>query len=103
MARFSISGYDNDSKCKVCGAHVSEIHYEGCEISAIRTEIMEMRLVIKQFLKLLGVKTITSAFAKIAAEHSVQSDFCPRCGGSKVIQANFTWVDCPNCVTGKSR
>ena len=38
-----------------------------------------------------------------AAEQSVQADFCPRCGGSRVIQENFKWVDCPSCVNGKSR
>lgn len=67
MARFSISGYDNDSKCKICGSHVSEMHNEGCELGAVYAERKEMRLVIEQFLKLLGVETITSAFAKIAA------------------------------------
>lgn len=80
MARFSISAHDNDGKCRVCGAHVSEMHYEGCELKAIHDEIIEMRLIIKQFLKLLGVETITSAFAKIAAEHSVQADVCRECG-----------------------
>lgn len=71
MARFSISGYDNDSKCKICGSHASEMHHEGCELGAVYAEIKEARLVIEQFLKLLGVETITSAFAKIAAEQSV--------------------------------
>jgi len=40
---------------------------------------------------------------KEAAQQSVQADFCPRCGGSRVIQENFKWVDCPSCVNGKSR
>lgn len=71
MARFSISGYDNDGKCKICGSHASEYHHEGCELGAVYAERKEMRLVIEQFLKLLGVETITSAFAKIAAEQSV--------------------------------
>lgn len=68
MARFSISGYDNNGKCKICGSHASEIHHEGCELGAVYAEIKEMRLVIEQFLKLLDVETITSAFAKIATE-----------------------------------
>ena len=38
-----------------------------------------------------------------ANQQSVQADFCPRCGGSRVIQENFKWVDCPSCVNGKSR
>lgn len=82
MAQFSISGYDNDSKCKICGAHVSERHYAGCELGAVYSEIKEARLVIKQFLKLLGVETITSALSKIAAEQSVQATglTCPSCG-----------------------
>jgi len=65
MARFSISGYGNDSKCKICGAHVSEHHNEGCELGAVYVEIKELRLVIEQFLKLLSVETITSAFSKV--------------------------------------
>ena len=83
MARFSISGYDNDSKCKICGSHVSEMHNEGCELGAVYAERKEMRLVIEQFLKLLGVETITSAFAKIAAEQTRALDgaeVCAQCG-----------------------
>lgn len=80
MARFSISGYDDNGKCKICGSHVSEKHNEGCELGAVYADRKEMRLVIEQFLKLLGVETITSAFAKIAAEQSVQADKCLQCG-----------------------
>ncbi len=94
MALFSISCYDNDSKCKICGSHVSEIHREGCELGAVYAERKEMRLVIEQFLKLLGVETIPSAFAKIAAEQSVQSDgACTHPHGEKVGKHLY----CPNC------
>jgi len=68
MARFSISAYNSDGRCKVCWSLASEHHHEGCELGAVYVEIKEMRLVIEQFLKLLGVETITSAFAKIATE-----------------------------------
>lgn len=66
MAKFSISAYNTDGMCKVCWSHVSERHHEGCELGATYAEIKDMRLVIEQFLKLLGVETITSAFSKVA-------------------------------------
>ena len=83
MARFSISGYDDNGKSKICGSHVSEMHNEGCELGAVYAERKEMRLVIEQFLKLLGVETITSAFAKIAAEQQRaldEAEVCAQCG-----------------------
>lgn len=92
MARFSISGYDNDSKCKICGSHVSEYHHEGCELGSVYFEIKEARLVIQQFLKLLGVETITSAFSKIAAEQQRVPDavYCTGCGDELIPL-------CPEC------
>ena len=100
MARFSISGYDDNGKCKICGSHVSEMHNEGCELGAVYAERKEMRLVIKQFLKLLGVETITSAFAKIAAEHRVHADLkppCPTCKDTGRVE-----YPCPNCRSSKA-
>ncbi len=99
MARFSISGYDNDSKCKICGSHASEIHREGCELGAVYAERKEMRLVIEQFLKLLGVETITSAFSKIAAEQNAHLTglHCPAC-----MCRNEEIVTCARCGTLKA-
>lgn len=95
MARFSISGYDDNGKCKICGSHVSEMHNEGCELGAVYAERKEMRLVIEQFLKLLGVETITSAFSKIAAEQSVHwtLPMCSVCGESVARKSGM----CEDC------
>lgn len=71
--QFTIGCYKQEH-CVICNAHISEIHKDGCELGAAYAEIKDMRLVIKQFLKLLGVETITSALSKIAAEQSVQAD-----------------------------
>jgi hypothetical protein len=68
MARFSISGYNSDGRCKICGSLANERHHEGCELGAVYAEIKDLRLIIEQFLKLLNVETITSAFSKIAAQ-----------------------------------
>lgn len=100
MARFSISAYNSDGRCKVCWSLASEHHHEGCELGAVYVEIKEMRLVIEQFLKLLGVETITSAFAKIAAEQSVHADLkpvCPTCKGTGSVE-----YPCPNCRVSKA-
>ena len=94
MALFSISSYDAEGNCKICGSPASEIHKEGCELGAVYVEIKKMRLVIEQFLKLLGVETITSAFAKIAAEQSVHVDgACTHPHGEKIGEHLY----CPNC------
>lgn len=92
MARFSISAYNSDGRCKVCWSLASEHHHEGCELGAVYVEIKEMRLVIEQFLKLLGAETITSAFAKIAAEQQRVPDavYCTGCGDEIILL-------CPEC------
>lgn len=41
--QFTISVYDKDSKCKVCGAHMSEYHKKGCEVGALHKELKELR------------------------------------------------------------
>lgn len=66
MAKFSISAYNSDGRCKICWSLASEHHHEGCELGATYSEILKMRLIIGQFLKLLGVETVTSAFSKVA-------------------------------------
>ncbi len=66
MAKFSISGRDDNGNCKICGSHASQYHKDDCELGATYVEIKETRLVIEQFIKLLGVETITSAFSKVA-------------------------------------
>ena len=92
MALFSISSYDAEGNCKICGSPASEIHKEGCELGAVYVEIKKMRLVIEQFLKLLGVETITSAFSKIAAEQERVPDavYCTGCGDELIPL-------CPEC------
>lgn len=37
--QFTISVYDDNSNCKVCGAHASEHHLDGCEIGALRERL----------------------------------------------------------------
>jgi len=91
--QFTIGCYKQEH-CVICNAHISEIHKDGCELGAAYAEIKDMRLVIKQFLKLLGVETITSAFSKIAAQQSVQATelMCPACQVERQIL-----LRCPKC------
>jgi len=56
--QFTISVYDENDKCKVCGSHVSERHEDGCEVGALRKEL-------------------------VAAQQSVQADKCCLCGKKK--------------------
>lgn len=68
--QFTISCYKYE-RCVICGSHVSEMHNDGCELGAAYGDIKELRIVIKDFLKFLGVETIPEGLAKLAAEHSV--------------------------------
>jgi uncharacterized small protein (DUF1192 family) len=36
MVQFTTSVYDEFQKCKVCGAHASEFHADGCEVGELR-------------------------------------------------------------------
>lgn len=89
--QFTIGCY-KQAHCVICNAHISEIHKDGCELGAAYAEIKDMRLVIQQFLKLLGVETITSAFSKIAAEQERVPDavYCTGCGDELIPL-------CPEC------
>jgi hypothetical protein len=40
--QFTLSVYDENSKCKVCGAHASEYHNDGCEVGALRQELSRL-------------------------------------------------------------
>lgn len=68
--QFTMGCYKNEH-CVICGSHVSEFHNDGCELGAAYADIKDLRIVIKNFLKFLGVETITEGLAKLAAEHSV--------------------------------
>jgi hypothetical protein len=61
-----MSVYDTDDKCKICGAHTSEYHREGCELGETKKELNIAARIIEQFRNLLDVETTTSGFEKVA-------------------------------------
>jgi hypothetical protein len=81
MVQFTMSVYDTNDKCKICGAHMSEYHRDGCELGETRKELQVAARIIEQFRNLLGVETTTSAFAKLASMnrhtlHAPDGAFC---------------------------
>jgi hypothetical protein len=66
MVQFTMSAYDADDKCKICGAHMSEYHRDGCELGEFRHELKTASQIIGQFRNLLEVETTTDGFAKVA-------------------------------------
>lgn len=74
--QFTMGCYKNEH-CVICGSHVSEFHNDGCELGAAYADIKDLRIVIKNFLKFLGVETITEGLAKLAAEQSVHLTATP--------------------------
>lgn len=63
--QFTMSCYKNEH-CVICGSHVSKPHNDGCELGAAYADIKDLSIVIKEFLKFLGVETITDGLAKLA-------------------------------------
>jgi hypothetical protein len=48
LMEYTIEVYDKNGKCLVCGAHVSEMHKDGCEVGALRNYIKKCESEIRR-------------------------------------------------------
>jgi hypothetical protein len=46
--QYTLSVYDENGKCKVCGVHVNSFHADGCEVGAIRDELKKYEIEIRR-------------------------------------------------------
>jgi len=106
MVQFTMSAYDENDKCKICGAHMSEYHREGCELGETKKELKTAGLIIEQFRNLLEVETTTSGFEKAAelmgkGRPTMRAPdlkpACPTCKDTGSVE-----YPCPNCRLSKT-